>query len=92
MERETSQNNWLGYNGNRIPSPEAGFPAQESKFREAASVNPKNDSAHFGIGYVLEHQGDSKGALEEYHTAATLNPGNAPYQQNYDRLLSQVNK
>jgi tetratricopeptide (TPR) repeat protein len=49
-----------------------------------------NDSAHFNLGLALEQKGDSRGALEEYRAAYKLDPKDADYKQNYERLLRQI--
>ena len=41
---------------------------------------------------ALEKKGDRQGALEEYRAAYMLDPKNATYKQNYERLLQQVNQ
>jgi hypothetical protein len=57
----------------------------------ALRMNPNNDMAHPGLGFALEGKGNLRGALEEFHAAHMLAPKNADYQQNYERLLQQVN-
>ena len=41
---------------------------------------------------TLEQKEDLPGALEEYHAACTLNPDDASYRKNYERLLQQMRK
>jgi len=48
--------------------------------------------AHAGLGFALEKKGDRRGALEEYRAAYMLNPKDANYKQNYERLLHRINK
>jgi len=40
----------------------------------------------------LERKGSFPEALEEYHSAYTLNPNDADYQQSFERLSKQVKK
>jgi tetratricopeptide (TPR) repeat protein len=60
--------------------------------REALRLNGNNDTAHFCLGLTLEEKGDRGGALDEYRAAYMLDPKNAAYKQNYERLLQQVNR
>jgi Flp pilus assembly protein TadD len=60
--------------------------------REALRLNPNNTSAHYALGVALEKKGDLRGALEECRAAYMLDPKDATYKQNYERLLQQVNK
>jgi Flp pilus assembly protein TadD len=60
--------------------------------REALRLNPNNSSAHFCLGFALERKGDRQGALEEYRAAYILDPKNATYKRDYERLLQQVNQ
>jgi hypothetical protein len=47
---------------------------------------------HTFIGIVLEEKGDLRGALEECRAAYMLDPTNAEYKQDYERLLQRVNQ
>jgi tetratricopeptide (TPR) repeat protein len=47
--------------------------------------------AHFRLATALEHEGDSSTALEEYRRAAELNPREANFQANYERLAREIN-
>jgi len=47
--------------------------------------------AHFQLATALEHEGDSSAALEEYRRAAELDPREANFQANYNRLAGHVN-
>jgi hypothetical protein len=40
----------------------------------------------------LEKKGDRQGALEEFRAAYMLDPKNAAYKRDYERLLRQVNQ
>jgi len=50
-------------------------------------LNPADADAHAGLGIALEQNGDRQGALGEYRAAYMLDPKNATYKQNYERLL-----
>ena len=65
---------------------------QSRELREAQQLDPKDANVHDSIGFALESKGDVRGALEEYRAAYMLDPKNATYKQNYDRLLQQVNQ
>jgi tetratricopeptide (TPR) repeat protein len=60
--------------------------------REALRLNPNNTLAHFGLGGALERKGDGPRALEEYRVAYTLDPKNALYKQNYERLVKKTSQ
>ena len=60
------------------------------EFRDALRLNPNNDMAHFGLGLALEKNGDRRGALEEFRAAYMLDPKNALYKRDYERLLQKV--
>ena len=63
-----------------------------AEYREALRLNPNNDLAHHNLGVALEWKGDHRGALAEYRAACLLDPKDANYRQNYERLLRQVNR
>ena len=44
--------------------------------------------AHFRLGLALERDGDVAGAREEYRRASELEPGEAEFQANYQRLAA----
>jgi tetratricopeptide (TPR) repeat protein len=52
-----------------------------------AALEPTNTLAHANLGIALERKGNLQGALEEYRAAYMLDPKNATYKQNYERLL-----
>jgi Tfp pilus assembly protein PilF len=54
--------------------------------RTAIQQSPKLAIAHFQLATALEHEGDSSAALDEYRRAAELDPHDANYQANYQRL------
>jgi tetratricopeptide (TPR) repeat protein len=59
--------------------------------RMAIQQAPRLAKAHFQLATALEHEGDSSTALKEYHRAAELDPGEANFQANFQRLLRQIN-
>jgi Flp pilus assembly protein TadD len=48
--------------------------------------------AHNSLGVALDQRGDRRGALEEFRAAYMLDPKNAFFKQNYERLLREVNQ
>jgi serine/threonine protein kinase/Flp pilus assembly protein TadD len=48
--------------------------------------------AHFRLGVALEKKGETEGALEEYRRAVDLQPGDADFQANYQRLRASSGK
>ena len=54
-------------------------------------MNPNDEAAHLLLAVALEKKGNLRGALEECHAAYTLDPKNATYKQEYERLLRKVN-
>ncbi len=62
-----------------------------AEYREALRLYPNDANTHNNLGVALE-EADRWGALEEYHAAYTLDPKNALYKRNYERLLRQVNQ
>ena len=63
-----------------------------AEYREVLRLNPNNSVCHNYLGVALERKGDRRSALEEYRSAYMLNPKDADYKQNYERLLQQVNQ
>ena len=63
-----------------------------AQYHEALRLNPNYADAHNDLGVALEKKSEQPRALEEYRLASTLDPNNLTYQQNYQRLLRQVNK
>jgi len=59
--------------------------------RIAIQRAPSSAIAHFQLATALEHEGDSSTALKEYHRAAKLDPREANFQANYQRLARQIN-
>ena len=59
--------------------------------RIAIQRAPSLAMAHFQLATALEHEGDSSTALKEYHRAAKLDPREANFQANYQRLARQIN-
>ena len=57
--------------------------------REAVRLRPDYAEAHDLLGILLEGKGDREGALAELRTASELEPGNADYKQDYERVLQK---
>ena len=62
------------------------------EFREALRLDPDDDTAHYGLGWALEHQGDRRSALAEYRKACDLDSKNSTYQSAFERLSKEVTK
>ena len=63
-----------------------------AQYREALRLNPKNAAAHYALGKRLRFdKQDLHGALEEFHAAYTLEPGNSDYKANYEGLAQELN-
>lgn len=52
-------------------------------------LRPDYAEAHDLLGILLEGKGDREGALAELRTASELEPGNADYKQDYERVLQK---
>jgi tetratricopeptide (TPR) repeat protein len=63
-----------------------------AEYREALRLNHNNAFMFYNLGVALEKKGDLRGALEEYRSAHMLRPKDANYNQDYERLLRQVNQ
>jgi tetratricopeptide (TPR) repeat protein len=59
--------------------------------RQRLRLVPDDARAHANLGVALEKKGERRSALEEYHAAYVLDPKNATYKQNYERL-QQLNQ
>jgi len=58
--------------------------------RVAIQQAPSLAIAHFRLATALEHEGDSDEALREYRRASELDPGDANFQANYQRLAKEA--
>ena len=59
--------------------------------RVAIRRMPSLAIAHFRLGFALEKEGQTAEALDEYHRAVELAPGEAEFQANYQRLSRDSN-
>jgi tetratricopeptide (TPR) repeat protein len=57
---------------------------------EAVRYDPTDADAHNGLGYALEKLGNLKAALEQYHTAARLQPDDPTYLRHYLDALARL--
>jgi tetratricopeptide (TPR) repeat protein len=56
-------------------------------YHKAIELNPKNASAHYGLGHVLERWGDPAGAISCYQKAIELDPTYAEAHCNLGQAL-----
>ena len=62
----------------------------EHAFRQAVALDPFDSRAHFGLGAVLEAQGRTKEALNEYETGLQTDPRNPIALESVERLKKSL--
>jgi tetratricopeptide (TPR) repeat protein len=68
----------------------AALPEAETQLREAIRLEPQFADSYYELGQVLQHRGDSKGALDTFKTYVARAPRSSPNLTTARQLVEQL--